>query len=77
MLNYSVAELREKFNENLNEQLHLSLEPYYQALVNSEISLDNKNKHRMEKDISIFNQEIIELLNVALQKKNSVLYFDL
>lgn len=77
LFNILVGTVYEKFNENLNEQLHLSLEPYYQALVNSEISLDNKNKHRMEKDISIFNQEIIELLNVALQKKNSVLYFDL
>ena len=77
LYNVLVETIVATFNENINTQLCLSLEPYYQALINGEISLNDKNKDKLEKDISTFNQNIIELLNTALQEKSSVFRFPL
>lgn len=77
LYNVLVETIVATFNENTNTQLYLSLEPYYQALINGEISLNDKNKDKLEKDISTFNQNIIELLNTALQEKGSVFRFAL
>ena len=77
LYNVLVETIVATFNENTNTQLCLSLEPYYQALINGEISLNDKNKDKLVKYISKFNQNIIELLNTALQEKGSMFRFAL
>ena len=77
LYNVLVETIVATFNENTNTQLCLSLEPYYQALINGEISLNDKNKDKLGKYISKFNQNIIELLNTALQEKGSMFRFAL
>lgn len=77
LYNVLVETIVATFNENTNTQLCLSLEPYYQALINGEISLNAKNKDKLVKYISKFNQNIIELLNTALQEKGSMFRFAL
>lgn len=76
LYNVLVETIVATFNENTNTQLCLSLEPYYQALINGEISLNGK-KDKLEKDISTFNQNVIKLLNTALQEKDSMFRFAL